>query len=310
MNLHNDLSPENALASEASARTIAPLVTPTPQDHEITPRDRRFGRNAAQRWWFAGDPVATAWHNALSLVFPRGEAFFIDAVRAFRDQTPPKLQREIRAFIQQEVMHSREHLALNRRVTDAGYDISRIEARLTAVLALADGRPTIARLAVTMALEHFTAIMAKEFIVNRAAWDGVDAQDANLWRWHAMEEIEHKGVAYDTWLYATRDWSRWRRWQVKALTMTIITQRFWTNRWKDALDLLAQDGMTGWRTQLRLARFLLVSPGIARKTFIPWVKYFLPGFHPWNEDDRHLIALAESDYDAALADHLRMQPAE
>ena len=30
------------------------------------------------------------------------------------------------------------------------------------------------------------------------------AEAAELWRWHAAEEIEHKGVAYDTWLHATR----------------------------------------------------------------------------------------------------------
>ena len=31
-----------------------------------------------------------------------------------------------------------------------------------------------------------------------------------------------------------------------------------------------------------------------RKIFGAWGKFFLPGFHPWNEDDRALIA----DYDA------------
>jgi predicted metal-dependent hydrolase len=33
-----------------------------------------------------------------------------------------------------------------------------------------------------------------------------------------------------------------------------------------------------------------VRPGVMRKIFSAWAKYFLPGFHPWNEDDRRLIA--------------------
>ena len=114
------------------------ISTPTPPGHEITPRDRRFGRGKnfdPGKFWQNGDPVATAFYNCLSLTFPRGEAFFIESVKEFRDRTPPKLQKEIRAFVQQEVIHSREHLALNRRVEESGYDTSRIEQRITDSLA-------------------------------------------------------------------------------------------------------------------------------------------------------------------------------
>lgn len=279
------------------------IKTPTPAGHEITPRDRRFGREAdfnPEKYWQNGDPVATAFYNCLSLTFPRGEAFFIESVKEFRDHTPQKLQKEIRAFIQQEVIHTREHLALNRRVEENGYDTSRIEQRIIESLSMTKDRPKITNLAATMILEHFTAILAQQFLANPRHWKDSDKETADLWRWHALEEIEHKGVAYDTWLYATRDWSRWQRWKVKALMMLIITRNFWGNRWNDSLDLLAQDGLTGWRVKLRLLKFLLVEPGIARAIIIPWIKFFLPGFHPWNEDDRHLIQRAESEYEAAI----------
>ncbi len=294
MNMHSPMNKE--------PETIS---TPTPEDLEITPRDRRFGRDVGHepgKYWQNGDAVATAFYNCLSLTFPRGEAFFIESVKEFRDVTPAKLQREIRAFIQQEVVHSREHLALNRRVEESGYDTSRIEQRITESLEMTKGRPKIANLAATMILEHFTAIMAQQFIANPTHWKNSDPETAKLWKWHALEEIEHKGVAYDTWLYATRDWSRWQRWKVKALMMLVITRNFWGNRWRDTLDLLAQDGLSGWRVKLKLLKFLLVSPGIARGIIIPWMKFFMPGFHPWNEDDRHLIDLAESEFDAALLD--------
>ena len=39
---------------------------------------------------------------------------------------------------------------------------------------------------------------------------------------------------------------------------------------------------------------------MARKIAGAWLSFFLPGFHPWNHDDRRLIALAESDYADAV----------
>src|SRR3546814_6051994 len=66
----------------------------------------------------------------MSASVPKGEAFFIDSVRACRDGAPPQLVADINAFIRQEATHSREHVAFNRRVADAGYDISRLEQRM------------------------------------------------------------------------------------------------------------------------------------------------------------------------------------
>jgi len=90
-------------------------TVPTPADLTITPRDRRFGRGGtALRLWHGGRVEATAIYNALSATFPRGEAFFVESVRAFRDGAGPKLAEEIKAFTTQEVIHSFAHLAFNR----------------------------------------------------------------------------------------------------------------------------------------------------------------------------------------------------
>lgn len=267
---------------------------PAPVDStlsSITVRDERFGREAPpSRWWLNGDPVATAWHNALSGTFPRGEAFFIEAVKAHRDGTPHELAEAIRLFIKQEVNHTREHVAFNRAATDHGYDLARIDARVEEMMAKVKGRPRIVDLGATMALEHYTAMMAHEFLANPQHFEGSDPEAAAMWRWHAVEEIEHKAVAYDTWLHATRDWTRWKRWKLKSLMMLIITVNFLKHRIEDTLDLLAQDGLTGAKVKWQLAKYLLGTPGILRRIFPAWVSYFLPGFHPWNLDDRALIA--------------------
>ncbi len=268
----------------------------------ITVRDRRFGRGEAQqRWWAGGDPIATAWFNALSATFPRGETLFVDAVKAFRDGAPPQLAAEIRAFIRQEVNHTREHLAFNRAAAEAGYDLSGIDAWVERLIGLIYARPKHAWLAVTMALEHFTAMFAHEFLTHPEHFAGADSEQAELWRWHAVEEIEHKAVAYDTWLHATKNWSRWKRWKVKSMLMLIITQRFVRNRFQDAAELLAQDGIVGWPAKRALVWYLIGKPGILRRVFPAWCRYFLPGFHPWNQDDRALIGRYDSDYGAAAS---------
>ncbi|RYD67334.1 MAG: metal-dependent hydrolase [Sphingomonadales bacterium] len=273
----------------------------TPADLTITPRDRRFGRGQRQdRLWLNGDVAATAFYNALSVTFPKGEAYFIESVKAFRDGVDEKLAREIKAFTVQEVVHSREHVAFNKRVLDHGYDITRLESRVDQVLAIARSRPKIVQLAATMALEHYTAILAAELIKNPKHLEGADQANGDLWRWHALEEIEHKGVAYDTYLHATRGMSRWKRWKIKSLTMLLITFTFWKHRIEGTLDLMAQDGVSGWRAKAMVAKYLLVSPGIVTRMIPAWMSYFLPGFHPWNHDDRALIQKAESDYEAAI----------
>lgn len=281
----------------------APRKVPTPNDLAITVRDQRFGREQKPaRWWLNGDPVATAWHNALSATFPRGEAFFIEAVKAHRDGVPPKLEAEIRAFIRQEINHTREHIVLNKAAAEAGYDMAAIDQRVEENLALTKDRPVILNLAVTMALEHYTAMMAHEFLANPRHFAGSQGETGDLWRWHAIEEIEHKGVAYDTWLHATRGWTRWKRWKVKSLMMVVVTKNFIAHRWQDTLELLAQDGITGLKPRLQLAWYLLGTPGVLRRIFPAWCAYFLPGFHPWNHDDRALIAKADSDFaDARMA---------
>ena len=285
----------------APARFDTSSTTVTPADLTISVRDRRFARaHTPRRWWLNNDPVATAWMNALSATFPRGEAFFIESVKAFREGASPRLEAEIRAFVRQEINHTREHIVFNKLAESAGYDISFIDRRVEELLGQLKGRPQILNLAATMALEHFTAMLGHELLANPQLLDGADPELADLWRWHAIEEIEHKGVAYDTWLHATRDWSRWRRWRVKSIMMLLVTVRFIKHRWQETAQLLRQDGLTGARWQLRIASYLLVRPGFLRRIAPQWAAYFLPGFHPWNHDDRHLIGRHEGEFADAL----------
>ena len=269
---------------------MSSIRLPTPAKLSITPRDRRFGRSSVTpRLWHGGSVEATAIYNALSTTFPKGEAFFVESVRAFRNRAPPKLADEIGAFTTQEAIHSREHDAFNKRAADSGYDLDKLEAQVAKRLAVTRGRPPIVSLAATMALEHFTAILAHQLLADPRHLQGADKETADLWRWHALEEIEHKGVAYDTWLNATQSWPHWKRWKLKARVMLYVTRNFLVDRTAGALELMRQDGVTGFRAWRLLLVYLWVKPGMFRKIAGAWLRYFLPGFHPWNEDDRFLL---------------------
>lgn len=275
----------------------AVTTIPTPADLSITPRDRRFGAHSSTpRWWHGGDPYATALYNALSATFPKGEAFFVESLRAFSAGASPKLAAEIKAFTTQEAIHSREHAAFNKRAERSGYDLAKLDARVDRRLEITRSKPPVVSLAATMALEHFTAILAHELLADPRHLAGAEQETARLWLWHAAEEVEHKGVAYDTWLHATRHWSRWKRWKVKAKVMLYITRNFVVDRTAGALELLRQDGLTGPRAWLGLAHYSLVRPGMMRRIAGAWARFLLPGFHPWNEDDRALIAAYEASH--------------
>src|SRR5688572_13411552 len=110
-----------------------------------------------------GDLILSHLAASLSSVFPDGEDFFVRSVRHFRDQiTDPELKRQVAGFIGQEAMHGREHRAFNDRLSELGYP-TRLLERITE-RGLGVGERVIgtkASLAVTAALEHFTATFAE-----------------------------------------------------------------------------------------------------------------------------------------------------
>jgi predicted metal-dependent hydrolase len=270
------------------------IIAQTPDDLAIGLRDYQFGREgpAAPRWWLNNDPMATAFFNALSATFPLGERFFMDAVKAFRGQVEGRLAEQVAAFLYQEAMHSREHVAFNRNVTQAGYDMASLERRTGRRLAYARSRRPIEQLAGTCALEHFTAILAHIILKDARFLEGAPSEAQELWRWHAMEEIEHKAVAFDTFVAVTRQWSGLRRWGLRSQAMFYATVLFILSIGANVRDLLRQDGMAGPKIWLGLAHYLIVRPGMARQVLGAYLDYYRPGFHPWARDDRELLVRA------------------
>lgn len=265
----------------------------TPEGIAIHKRNWKFGRDEpTRRWWHGGDAGRTAFFNALSSTFPVGEKFFMTSVRHYREDAPDTLREQIDDFIFQESMHTREHVFFNRQAREAGFDIGPAEDRAARTIAWAKRRKPSMQLAATCALEHFTASLANAVLADPAHLAGADPEAQRMWRWHAIEEIEHKAVAYDTWLHATRNLPRWRRWLMRSFAMGAATVRFHYVVFANTAGLLAQDGKNDFATWRKLLGYLYGKPGAMRLLIGSAIGYMRPGFHPWQHDDRNLVARA------------------
>ena len=253
-----------------------------------TRRDLRFNL-PAQRvadWHEAGGRHFTCFLNTFSTVLPVGERFFIDSVRAVRDQVgDPELQKAVTAFIGQEAMHGREHEEYNAAWFAEADIARRFEGLVGEILDWVQRNlPPSMRLSATIALEHFTALLADQVLSNPELTAGAEPHYIDLWTWHALEETEHKAVAYDVWLKVMGRGPR--AYALRAGGQLAATAIFWSLVLPTHLIALKQQGqladLRGWR---KFFRYTLGEVGLVRRLIPSWAAYFRPGFHPWDHDN-------------------------
>ena len=230
------------------------------------------------RRWNGGDAFRTAFFNALSMSFPAGEQFFIDAVRAGIERLPApaqaRLRPELRGFIGQEATHRRIHARFNEHLARQGH-VNTWEARIVSRskrLAGADPRHAVA---LTAATEHLTAIFAEHLLASSEALAGTEDRLGTLWRWHAAEESEHRSTAFDLYLQLGGNLAWRRRWMriVTIFFATDLMRQTVRNLWRDA-------ALLRWSTWRSAGRFLFGTGGLVRCTWRPWRAYFEADFHP------------------------------
>jgi predicted metal-dependent hydrolase len=248
------------------------------------------------RYWHGGRRAVTLFFDNLSTLFPLGERFFMQSVTRFLPKIDdPALRAEIRAFTGQEGIHTREHLAYNELLERHGHDIAALEegiAKLLEVPKVAGPLRDEFSLAATIALEHWTAILAHFVLEDDRVLHGAHPVLAGLWRWHAAEECEHKAVAYD--VYERVSGSYPLRVGVQLLASVL----FWGRTLQQQHRLMQEDGIADDLAEWAdLARFLFVEQRVFQRLAPIWLEYFERDFHPWHMDDSHLIARWLDDYE-------------
>lgn len=241
------------------------------------------------------DPIASAFIWGLSAVFPEGERFFVQSVRKFAHLAEGTQAAHVEAFIRQEAYHSREHALFNREYEKAGIPLDQLLARTFNQLKYARARSPFNQLSATAGLEHLTAILAKQILAQPAHIAFASAETQALFRWHAVEEIEHKAVAYDLFVTATREWSAFRRWRSRSRHLLEGAARLSWIVYSNMRDILALQPDEQARKPSRILAYLLFRPGICLAMAPDYLRYFLPGFHPSKIKDLHLLDEARND---------------
>lgn len=235
-----------------------------------------------------GDLILSHLAVSLSSMFPDGEEFFVRSVRAFRDEiTDPDLKRQVAGFIGQETVHGREHRALNQRLDQLGYPAQRFERVTRRALAFRERVATKkSNLAATAGLEHFTAVLA-ELIMGDEEVRDLFGEPAvrDLFLWHALEESEHKAVAFD--VYKAVGGSE----RTRVLTMKMVRFGFVAGLAVQIVISLLGDRATYRPGNLRRSwRRFRQSPLARRELWDQLRDYDRPDFHP---DDRDTDGLLE-----------------
>ncbi|GLU32299.1 metal-dependent hydrolase [Trinickia caryophylli] len=256
-------------------------------------RDIAFGPYASiPRYWLGGECHRTRFYDAMSIMFPEGERAFIETVQLFRSRVVgnPALARDAAEFVAQEALHSREHVRYNRWLEAQGAPVRRLERLVAAQQAFARRYlPPGMRLAITICLEHFTAMFADQLLRHPRSLEHAAPEMADIWLWHALEETEHKAVAFDVFTAAVP--GPLRRYLLRCSAMMMVTLVFTTLLWRMTFSLIRHDGSAAdWKGWLRLLREQFVSPGPLTRMLPQWFAWFKPGFHPWRFDNRALIA--------------------
>lgn len=246
-----------------------------------------YPTGSLDRHYVDGDLVMSHVVAVLSAMFPEGEDFFVRSVRRYADKvTDPELKKQVAGFIGQEVTHGREHRALNERLQQMGYPTRRVDRTTRLGLRQAERRlPGLACLAMTAALEHYTAALAETLLTDERAQRLLGKTEVrSMLLWHAVEESEHKAVAFD--VYRAAGGSERRRiWTMRVTTFVFLLGVVAHT----VLSLLADRATYQPRRLFRSIAALRHSPFLTRAVRRRIVAYNRRGFHPDDNDNTALL---------------------
>ncbi len=257
-------------------------ASPTP---EIIPREKLdFDLDGdIPTYWFGGDAFKSRYFDAMSTIFPEGERYFISCVRDFRDRvTDPQLLADVKHFMRQEGQHGIVHSQYNDRLRRQGIDVDKLEALQHHIMFNLARKhlPAEMTLADTAAAEHLTATMAQALCEDPSVLAQADHRMRAMYAWHAMEEMEHKAVAFDV-LQKVAKVGYLRR----TFALVLVTFGFNLNVLLTTRYMLKVDGFTGWQRARMFAKglwWLFGWGGLYTRLTTKYLRYFKPGFHPWD----------------------------
>jgi len=250
--------------------------------HQVDPVVRTnldFKIEQIPTYWFANDPFRTRFFDALSLTFPEGERFFIESVRLYREHIQDEnLQQKVKDFIRQEAQHGIAHDRMNQQMIAQGQPVEKFTHMLRQRFqGLLKNQSPAYCLALTAASEHLTALMAECFFGDKATMQEVNPYVRALLAWHAIEEMEHRDVAFDVMKIANVDEKTRKKALLVASVMMLIFNSYRTNA------MLKVDGFSRVQRVKLFAQGLpwfFGKQGTLSKMKSQYLDWFKTDFHP------------------------------
>jgi len=228
--------------------------------------------------WFKRQAFASIFFDAGSVSIPEAERLVIStAEEAAQYVIDPVLREKLHKLIAEETAHSRVHDAYNAYLARKGYPVAKYEKEFAGWARWLNTRFSLmTRLAICATVEHFTACISRQ-ILDTGIFEGEDVDERmdRVWTWHALEELDHRAIAFDLYTemggtYARRFWSA----LIGSFLFMYIHNRCF-------LAFLRKKKLlrrwSAWKIGLP---FLFGKNGIYRHFIPDWWKFFHPRFHP------------------------------
>ncbi len=255
----------------------------------ITARIPQIDWNSGfDRHWNGGNAAVTHAFNALSMLFPQAEKFFVEVAREVASgvalSRDSGLARALQGFIAQESLHARQHNQYNAVLRAQGFDNVAHAFVLRLQIHAHRNFSPLTKLAVVCAYEHYTAILGNYVLSNPRLLQPAPADMALVWGWHSAEETEHKGVCFDLYRTAGGGWLR------RVATFLLVTLNFNLIFGRVYLSLLFRDGCLRpsriFKTIGQFLKLFFGSFGVGWHLLLHGARYLSPRFHPWHQDNR------------------------
>ncbi|WP_228001198.1 metal-dependent hydrolase [Nocardia australiensis] len=262
----------------------------TDQAHAIHARDVDFDFDTVPMHYIPGEVMATHVINVMHLVLPEGERAMAQALtEALPLIEDERLREKVRGFIGQETMHAGSHEKARRQLERLGLDVAPMVDSVGWLIdrVLGDhgltGRAKrewlCERLALFAGMEHYTAVIGEWLLTNdKLEAKGMHPAMLDLIRWHGAEEVEHRSVVYDAYMYLDGGYGRKAR-QALIASGGLLVLFVISGGYLFQCDPSPNKGRWWWPLQLAGASVRgLVPSATTFLTEIP--RYLRPGFHP------------------------------
>lgn len=245
--------------------------------------------------WFGGSAFLSHMLNTWTAIFPDAERYFVRwSKKALANVSDPKIRKDIQGFIGQETMHATQHERLWELLRSQGYNLDPVIFFVEKVAFdwLEKALPDKINYALVAGLEHFTAMFGETYFENPELVEQMHPEMRRLFEWHAAEEIEHKAVAYDQ-LLAIDD-----SYALRTGVMNAAVVGFYLVTLLNTLYFMAQDkSLFNPKEWLTMYDVFFGKYDLARKTFLKFLEYYKPDFHPWDNQNYHLAQPTLASYE-------------